>query len=265
MAFTALFTHEPGLSAALGRAAGPKELATVSSWPSLIRLVRERPVTTSVLDAAALPPGKTPVQAVLDLRSRFTNLGLVILFHRHTEPLELFHLGRAGLPHLVLLEVEDLGRAVPRALQRAEERGATAMVTRALSPYLPRRELRAVRLAMEGVHQCWSADDFASAVGLSRPFLSERLKACGLPSAGHLLIWARLLHAGLWLEEPGRTGESVSRQLEYSSGAAFRRSLKLYTGATPTEVARSGGLRLVLDRMFDACGLAPVRDRVTAA
>jgi len=265
MAFTALFTHESRLLAAFGRAAGPKEVVVASSWPGLLRLVRERPVTTSVLDAGALPAGKTPVQAVLDLRSRFTNLGLVILFHRHTDPVELFQLGRAGLPNLVLLEVEDLSRAVPMALQRAEERGATAMVVRAMSPYLPRRELRAVRLAMDGVHQCWSADDFASAVGLSRPFLSERLKAHHLPSAGHLLIWAKLLHAGFWLEEPGRTGESVSRQLEYSSGAAFRRSLKLYTGATPTEVAQRGGLRLVLERMFDACGLAPIRNRVTAA
>src|ERR671934_141929 len=48
------------------------------------------------------------------------------------------------------------------------------------------------------------------------------------------------------VEEPGRTGESVSRQLEYSSGAAFRRALREYTGATPTHVAERGGLEFVL-------------------
>jgi AraC-like DNA-binding protein len=81
------------------------------------------------------------------------------------------------------------------------------------------------------------------------------MKRIGLPSTGHLQTWARLLHAGRWLEEPGRTAESVSRQLEYSSGAAFRRALKQYTGATPTEVVESGGLKFVIARFMERCGL----------
>jgi len=55
--------------------------------------------------------------------------------------------------------------------------------------------------------------------------------------------------------EPGRTGESVSRQLEYSSGAAFRRALRNYVGMTPTEVRAFGGLPPVLSRFLDECGL----------
>jgi AraC-like DNA-binding protein len=112
-----------------------------------------------------------------------------------------------------------------------------------------------IRLALDGVHRRWSADDFAAHVGFSRPHLSVRLKRLGLPSLGHLLTWTRLLQAGRWLEEPGRTGESVSRQLEYSSGAAFRRALKQYTGATPREV-EAGGLPFVLRRFIDSCRLA---------
>jgi hypothetical protein len=83
-----------------------------------------------------------------------------------------------------------------------------------------------------------------------------RLKELGLPSTGHLLTWARLLHAGRWLEEPGRTGESVSRQLEYSSGAAFRRALRQYTGARPREVSDGGGLAFVLGRFIASCKLS---------
>jgi AraC-like DNA-binding protein len=105
------------------------------------------------------------------------------------------------------------------------------------------------------VHQRWTADDFAARLGLSRPHLSVRMRRLGLPSTGHLLTWARLLHAGRWLEEPGRTGESVSRQLEYSSGAAFRRALRQYTGATPTQVTERGGLDFVLGRFIERCGL----------
>jgi AraC-like DNA-binding protein len=119
-----------------------------------------------------------------------------------------------------------------------------------------------VKVAMDSVDRRWSAEQFATAIGFSRPFLSEQLKACGLPSVGQLLIWARLLHAGFWLEEPGRTGESVSRQLEYSSGAAFRRSLRALTGATPMEVARGGGLEYVLRHFMEAHGLTCPKSHV---
>src|SRR5690606_5059328 len=104
---------------------------------------------------------------------------------------------------------------------------------------------------LDSVDRRPAADDFAREAGLSRPFLSECLKRAGLPSAGHLLIWVRLLQAGYWLEEPGRSAESVSRQLEYSSGAAFRRALRHYVGATPTEVIQGGGLVFVLRRFLE--------------
>jgi AraC-like DNA-binding protein len=266
MSLTTLFTDDTELTAAVEQAAGPSHVVlSTSSWQTLHRLVRERPVTAAGLDASCLAGGRTPDEALGELSARFPNLGLIVLSDRHTDPIRLFRLGRAGIPNLILVGVEDLGRAVPRALQKATELGATTRVTRALAPHLPPRELEAVRLAMDGVHHRWSADQFAGSLGISRPFLSERLKACGLPSTGHLLIWARLLHAGFWLEEPGRTGESVSRQLEYSSGAAFRRALKLYTGATPSQVVREGGLAYVLRRLLESCGLPPRPQGISAA
>jgi AraC-like DNA-binding protein len=266
MSLIALYSNDSGLADAVDRAAGPAHvLLSTSSWQGLQRLIRERPITTAGLDVCTLQGSRSPEEAVAELSARFPNLGLVVLSRRQTDPIRLFRLGRAGIPNLILVGVEELGRAVPRALQRATELGATTRVIRTLAPHLPTRELEAVRLAMDGVHHRWNADRFAATLGISRPFLSERLKACGLPSTGHLLIWARLLHAGFWLEEPGRTGESVSRQLEYSSGAAFRRALKLYTGATPSEVVEEGGLRFVLGRLLESCGLPPRPQGVSAA
>ena len=263
MALTVLFTPDRALQRDLERALRHAQVArSTPSWAGFQRVVRERPILTAVLDESALPAGRAPEDSLGELRAQFPNLGLVLVSRRHDDPVRLFRLGRAGVTNLILLGVEDLGRTLPRALHRASSGGATAVVTRAMAPYLPRRELEALRIAMDGVHHRWSAEEFAEAVGLSRPFLSERLKASRLPSAGHLLIWVRLLHAGFWLEEPGRTGESVSRQLEYSSGAAFRRALKLYTGATPTEITLGGGLRLVLERFGEACGLRRSRPNV---
>ncbi len=221
-------------------------LALAHSWGGLLRITRERPVTGALVDLSTVPPVPSSEGALADLRSQFPHLGLVLLVRKLRDPFTLFRLGRAGIRNLILLTAEDLESELARALARAQEGTATSLVTRFLSPYLPRRELRLASLAMDSVHRRWSAEEMADEVGLTRPFISEVLKSYGVPSLGHFLLWTKLFHAGHWLEEPGRTGESVGRQLEYSSGAAFRRALKHYTGATPTKVREGGGVKLVL-------------------
>lgn len=218
-------------------------------------MVRERPVTGAVVDLDAVPSFPSAEGALAGMRGQFPHLGLVLLLRRHRDPFTLFRLGKAGIANLLLLLLEEPRLELGKCLARATDVGATSHVLRALSPYLSPRELRVAFLAMDSIHLRWSAEELAEEVGLSRPHLSETLKRAGLPSAGHLLLWTRLFHAGHWLEEPGRTGESVGRQLEYSSGAAFRRALKLCTGATPTEVREGGGLRLVLRHFFRRTGL----------
>jgi len=221
-------------------------LAMSRSWGGLNRVVRERPVTGAIVDLEAVPLYPASERVLAGFRTQFPHLGLVLLLRKNRDPFTLFRLGRAGIQNLVLLPVEGLKHELARTLARAGEGGATSFVVRALSPYLPRRELRTAYLAMDSLHRRWSAEELAGEIGLTRPHLSERFKSVGLPSLGHFLLWTKLFHAGHWLEEPGRTGESVGRQLEYSSGAAFRRALKLYTGATPTAVREGGGIRLIL-------------------
>jgi AraC-like DNA-binding protein len=203
-----------------------------------------------------LPAHLTEEAAVVELRRRYPSLAALFVVRSGADPVSLFRLGRAGLGSLVLLPMDALAGDVAGAMRRVLMGSTASLVTRAVSPYLPSRESMAIRMAMEGVQRGWSAEDLAARLGLTRPHLSVRLKGSGLPSAGHLLIWAKLLHAGRWLTDPGRSAESVSRQLDYSSGAAFRRALRAYVGATPTDVKAGGGLRLVLARFLDACGIS---------
>ena len=170
------------------------------------------------------------------------------------DPRTLFEVGRLGFRSLVVLNTEDQAWRLLRSVDKAQERGVASRVLREISSELAPRETKALRLVLDEVHKCWSAEDFSEFMGLSRPFLSVRLKRSGLPAIGRLLVWSRLLHAGHWLRDPGRTGQSVSRQLEYSSGAAFRRALKGFTGATPTTVAEWGGMSFVLRHFLDDCG-----------
>jgi AraC-like DNA-binding protein len=256
MAFITILTRDQKVRRAVRSPhLGAHTVASTRSWERLGRLLRERPATAVLLDSGALPPQWREDLAVGDLRRRYPSVAVLFVVRPGADPVSLFRLGRAGLGSLVLLPVDALVEEVGRAIRTALASGTVAFVTRAVSPHMPAREAFAVRMALEGVQRGWSTEELAAQMSLTRPHLSVRLKAAGLPSAGHLLIWAKLLHAGRWLTDPGRSAESVSRQLEYSSGAAFRRALRTYVGATPTEVKEAGGLRCVLHHFLDACRL----------
>lgn len=269
MPLVTLLTGDPELQRAIREPGGGSRSiapAEVRSWEGLLRLVRERPVTAVVIDSAALDPRVPGDEAVGELRRLYPSVAIVLIARLHVDPVALFRLGRAGIGSLVLLPFDSLtGDGLGSALARSLGASTDAVVTRAVSPHVPPRELASVRLALEGVQRGWSADELAAMVGLTRAHASVRLRSCGLPSAGRMLTWAKLLHAGRWLGDPGRSAQSVSRQLEYSSGAAFRRALKSYTDLTPSEVRGRGGLRAVLDRFLDACGLPDSVERGRSA
>lgn len=267
MAFVSLLTRDPQVERAVRRPLEDRHVvALCGGWERLLHSIRERPATCAILDEAYLPPLGRPSGALAELRRRFPSVAVVWLARPVSDPRDLLRLGQAGVDRLLLVPVDDVERDVGASVGRALGRGTEALVTRQVSPYLPARSLAALRLALDDVHRRLPADDFAGRLGLSRPHLSVCLRAAGLPSAGHLLVWARLLHAGRWLADPGRSAESVSRQLDYSSGAAFRRALRAYLGATPTRVAREGGLAFVLERFLRLCGLdGPDRQGRSAA
>ena len=230
-------------------------LLRTSSWVRMMGSAAERPVTGVVLDAELVPQDVGLEAAVEEFTVRFPSLWLVLVARSGTDPQGLFRLGRAGLRSLVLTHLDELHSGVARAMRVGFELSTEALVTRAVSAYLPVSETLAVRLALRGAQLGWTTGELAVRAGLTRAHLSVRLKSTGLPSAGHLLVWAKLLHAGRWLGDPGRTGESVSRQLDYSSGAAFRRALRNYTGATPMGIREAGGLKPVLHTFLETCGL----------
>jgi len=256
MALLTLLTRDPKVRLALRSPLfSVHSVAATRSWERLRWLVRERPTTAVILDSAALPPRLAEDAAVGELRRRYPSVGVLLIVRRGADPVSLFRLGRAGLRNLILLPADALDGDFARAVGSVLSGSTASLVTRAVSPHVPSRESAAIRLALEAVQRGWSTEELAARLGLTRPHLSVRLKDAGLPSAGHLLIWAKMLHAARWLSDPDRSAESVSRQLEYSSGAAFRRALRTYVGATPTGVKEDGGLRMVLQRFLDACGL----------
>ncbi len=249
-------TRDPVLLKAVSTAVGPRvSVGQARSWERLVWLIRERPVTGVVLDTWALPEHPAPHEVVSDLSTRFSSLATVMVARPGVDAGTLLRLGRVGITELNLIDLDGPGDALNRALGRARSKGTEALVLRAVGIGLSRVGRRVLRSALEGALLGWRADDLAADIGFTRAHLSVLLRRRGLPSAGRLLLWARLMHAGRWLAEPGRSAESVSRQLEYANGAVFRRALRNYLGTTPTAVREGGGLALVLQRFLDVCGL----------
>ena len=256
MGFFAVLSFDSGLRTLVRRSLEERHsIADTGSWERMLHLVKERPLTAVVLDQAALGEAPGPEAALAALRAHFPSVAVVLVARPDADPNTLLRLGRTGTGALVLVRVDDLRQDVPRVADRALTRSTDAMVTRAVSPYLAARELLVVRGALAGAVRGWDAEEVALRLSLTRPHLSVLLKAVGLPSLGHLLVWSKLLHAGRWLGDPGRSAQSIARQLDYSSGAAFRRALKNYTGTVPTTVRASGGLQFVLERFLGACAL----------
>jgi AraC-like DNA-binding protein len=265
MAFISVLTRDSAVASAAEGALGTGcAVARSGGWGRLLGLVHERPTTGVVVDSDVLGDGVEG--ALVELTARFPSVWLVLVARPGIDPLALLRLGKRGIQGLVLTNLDDVGSGVVDAVRRGARTSTESLVTRAVSPYLPARETRVVRLALRGAQLGWSADDLAAQFGRTRAHLSVRLRGLGLPSVGHLLVWAKLLHAGRWLGDAGRSGESVSRQLDYSNGAAFRRALRNYVGATPTQLREAGGLAPVLGAFAAASGLnqEAVRDRSAA-
>jgi AraC-like DNA-binding protein len=260
-------TRDSAFFAAVAAAAGDRRVVVQArSFERLLWLARERPVTAVVLDSEAMPSCSQPDGGVADLRLRFPSLAAVFVARPGLDAFTLLRLGRAGISQLNLIALDDLEAGFRDALARSTAGSTQSLVMRSVGVRLTRPWALLIRTAMEGALLGWKADELAAEAGWTRAHLSVRLKAAGLPSAGRLLLWAKLLHAGRWLEESGRTAESVARQLEYSDGAAFRRALRNYLGATPTEVREGGGFGFVLGRFLDVCGLGDSlgADRIVA-
>lgn len=256
MALIPVLTPDSRVADVVSRATPDRAVvAPTRSWERLVWLVRERPATVVILDSAGFPDAPQPDERIADLRRRFPSLGCVVVFRPETDRIMLLRLGRAAIENLELVPWKSVRSEIFRALARAESRGTRSRVLRSVGIGVPKPELQVIRAALEGALLGWAADDLAERAGWSRAHLSVRLKTHGLPSTGKLLLWAKLLHAGQWLAEPGRSAESVSRQLEYANGPVFRRALRNYVDATPTEVRERGGLDFVLERFLDVCGL----------
>jgi AraC-like DNA-binding protein len=253
MGFVTVLSRDPALRALVR--GGGRAGASARSPERLSRLIRERPVTAVVVDSGALGPSNPADVVLREIARRFPSVGSVFVSRPSVSPVALLRLGRAGITGLEVLSAADLPLGLAGGLARATRDGTRARALRAVGTALDGWSRPVVGLALDGAVRGWDADQLAEAMGWTRAHLGVRLRERGLPPPGRLLLWARILHAARWIPEPGRTAESVSRQLDYANGATFRRALRSTLACTPTGLVSGGGFDVALRAFLDVCGV----------
>src|SRR5690606_24893095 len=142
---------------------------------------------------------------------------------------------------------------VSEVLESTIAGGLAPLLDARLRPIVGEEGRELVRYAAEHIPDQIQVPALAAAFDMSVSTLERRCLKWGLPTPGRLLLWLRVLYGLRWLLEPGRSVESVSYQLGYSSGAAFRRAIKATIGGRPTPLRSDRGLDRALDAFIAEC------------
>ncbi|HEX6038079.1 helix-turn-helix transcriptional regulator [Longimicrobium sp.] len=228
-------------------------LRPARDWAELSALA-----ATVAVGAAFVDPyhgGAFAAAEIRRLRARYPALELVAYTDFVARPVgDTFHLALLGVRGVVAQGGRDEAALLARCLEDTLGWTPLEALVERLGEVLPASIHRWLEPVLRSPVEPRTVCELARRAGCSARTLRRTLSAAGLPSPEQLLAWRRLLHAARLLEDAERSVESVARALEFSSGAALRRSLRALTGLRPTELAAQGGLRLLAARFLAACG-----------
>lgn len=159
---------------------------------------------------------------------------------------DVLSFARAGVDQLVFQGVDDLRGPLRAAVQASLDHASAQAWLAELAPHVPVNVVPFLKYCLEHARRNVTVEDAATALGVHRKTLSDRLNAAHLPSAGSFISWSRLLLAAKILEDPGRTVEQVALLLDFPSGPSLRNMMKRHTGLRSLEVRENGGARCVL-------------------
>ncbi|HEY0778482.1 MAG TPA: helix-turn-helix domain-containing protein [Gemmatirosa sp.] len=206
---------------------GPRDAAERPAAPLVADVRRDHPSVTVVAYCAAGPGSSEDILALVG----------------------------AGAHALVVRGIDDERHAFRAALRGAEQRCTAALVYARVRDHLPAAVAPLVALYLRADGMPPSVAEAADLLGVHRKTLVNRLAAAGCPTPRALRTWCRLFVAARLLEEPGRTIDSIARQLDFDSTTGLRNALKRYTGHGAGAIRAAGGLAPVLAHFNAACAV----------
>lgn len=194
-------------------------------------------------------PGETEldrVGAYARFRVLYPHVPVIALFvqgssaHRGT-----MTIGRVGVTDIVPVDGELDAAVLQVALVRAHAAGVSHFVWDECRPALPEELTTLLKTTLRIAHRPISVSTLASAAGMPERSLRRWCEDARIPSPQWIIGWARLLVAGYYLDDPGRTILQVAELLEFTSSCALRNQLRRYSGLSPRELRARGSTMLL--------------------
>ncbi len=219
------------------------DVRVVHSWDEAHAAVADGEVHVCVVDADH-PTRDAAKREIAAFCHRHPSVATVAFADASVDP-DYYLLGGLGVDGLILANQGegDIRDTVTRAI-----RGALAReVLRRLGGPPTGFAAKVLRWALEHGGSEAGADDMAIALDMSPATLQRMLRQEGLPSAGRLLLWGRILMAAHHLSRDHRGVEATAYRVGYSSAAAFARAARQLTGMSPSQMSAPEGFQRVLD------------------
>lgn len=195
-----------------------------SDWRDLVAAVKREPVVAAVADLHAQPT-KDGALRVLRFRNRYPRTPLLVW--GDLDGRDLFRLGKAGASDVILAPDGANRPLLKERIDEATQDHLARSVDAAIQTRIGAEGRALVQSAAQRIPDGVQVPELAERNGFSVSTLERRCQEWGLTTPGRILLWLRIIYGVHWLLEPGRSVESVATQIGYSSGAAFRRAVKV--------------------------------------
>lgn len=239
---------------ALGTAASQHRLLWADDWRDLIATVKREPAVAAVADLHAQPT-KDGALRVLRFSRKFPRTGLLVWGDLSGR--DLFRLGKAGATDVLMASNVSNGALVRERVESVAVDRIARRIDSALASRVHGDGRTLVQEAAARIPDGVQVPVLAEANGFSISTLERRCQEWGLTTPGRILLWLRIIYGLNWLQEPGRSVESVAGQVGYSSGAAFRRAVNTTVAGDGFDMREPSGLDAALVGFVENCpGLA---------
>ncbi|MBX9856972.1 MAG: helix-turn-helix domain-containing protein [Gemmatimonadaceae bacterium] len=218
----------------------------------LVVVPRAETTLGSARRAAGSDASAGALEQLLGVRERFPHVPMVGVFiEGESDFTATARLGSAGVADIIPASRLASPRGMVELVQRYEGDGVAQRVWKQAGLDINTESATMLRHALMLAHRPVTLPQLARALRMHERTLRKHCEAHGLPTPQHLIGWARCLMVAWYLEEPGRSMQSIAEVLGFSSPAMMTNHVRRYTRRTPSDLRAHGALRAVT-RLLEA-------------
>lgn len=226
--------------------AGSFSCVVVPGWEALLSALADAPADTlAVVDPYAESPGRSELAPQLrDLLDRFPSTAVLAALELEGSRIhDLRTLGAWGVAEVIGLDRAETTESIARRIRCVQGRSLRTLLDRSLPSFVTGRGRAVLAAAAEVAAAGGQGRDLAEALHLTERALTRWCDRASLPRPRRTLAWMRVLRAAELLDRPEETLLHAAHACGYATDSTLRRALQEFTGATPSQLRRSGAFR----------------------